>query len=178
MITAILKYIGIGLLKLLIVLVAFILSPLNYYIRGWLRSTWPNTTWWFLNDAPAYDKNDRDVGDFGRFSEDFKGFFQQNVMRNPAHNLSLLLGPYNTNITNVKGDMNLLSVDWGHYKPGFTFATYKAEGRSYFRMSWIWEFSKTRFWHGQLGMSSNTYVYKMKWGNISDKINYLKNLGL
>jgi hypothetical protein len=115
---------------------------------------------------------DMDWGDFGRFSHDFKGFFMQNAIRNSHWNAVLLMSPYNTNITDVKGKMNFLSIQWGQYEPGFSWGTYRSEEVKYFRISLILEYLwKKAYWHFQLGTSDNRYIYKMKWGWVKNKIN-------
>jgi hypothetical protein len=170
MIIAILKYLGIGLIRLPAWIIGFIITPFNYWLRHPLRKYFPNITWWFLNDTvqnPAW--MDMDWGDYGRFPHTFKGFFKQNAIRNSHWNLILLMAPNNTNLTDVKGKMTFLSIDWGKYEPGFNWGTYKAEGVKYFRISLTLEYLWKFYWHFQLGASDNRYLYKMKWGKIANK---------
>ena len=164
------KWIGIGLMTIPLFIIGLFITPINYLLRHPLRKYFPNVNWWFLNDTLPYDKNDIDWGDFGRFSHNFKGYYQQNALRNSHWNLKRTLLPHTTNITEVKGDMEELGIDWGKYKSGFRFATFTAEGVKYFRTSWTVEFLGSRYWHAQLG-AFYRYKFKMKWGKIADKKN-------
>jgi hypothetical protein len=164
----ILRYIFIGLIRTLAKITGYFIVPFIFFIKDWLREKYPNVIWWFLNDNPPYDDNDIDAGDYGRFKHNFIGFYQQNAIRNSHWNLVLLLKPKNTNITEIKGNLEFHSVVWNRYLAGFRYSTYRAEGVKYFRLSWIKEFCGKYYTHGQFGTSDSRYVYKHKMGLISD----------
>ena len=154
-----------GILYLLLVIVCLFIVPCIYPVRKWVRMYEIKPLWWFLNNSlPEVDK-DIDFGDFGRFKHNFIGFFKQNALRNPYHNLKITyLKPKQGIKRNIKGELNLLSVDW-NYEVTNTKGTYEIKGTKYFRYSMIWEFC-TRYFHYQIGMSDNNYLYKFKTGKV------------
>jgi hypothetical protein len=157
----ILKYLLIGVVRLIAYVIGLFLTPFNFWLRKPLRKYFPNVTWWFLNDTKPIDIHDIDSGDYGRFAHNIFGYWQQNAWRNSHWNLNLLIRPKNTNITDVKGNLTLLTIN--RYEKGFRYATYKAEEIKYFRLSWIIEIGKF-YHHAQLGATGNRYLYKIKMG--------------
>ena len=137
------------------------LTPLNYFIKDWVRKNKITPLWWFLNDTEPYDKNDKDWGDFGRFNSNFIGFYRQNALRNSHWNFRLnVLKPKKGEKINVKGELKLLSLNW-NFKLGSTFATYKIRETKYFRYSLIkkvWKY----YINIQLGAADNRYLFKFK----------------
>ena len=154
-----------GVFYALLFIVGLVFVLFIYPIRKWVRVYEVKPLWWFLNNSLPEVKGDIDYGDFGRFKHNFIGFFRQNALRNPYHNLKIkYLNPKQGIKRNVKGKLQLLSVDW-NYEVGSTEATYKIKGTKYFRKSMIWEFC-TRYFHYQIGVNDNHYLYKFKSGKV------------
>ena len=178
------RYLLHGLLTSVCVLIGLIVTPLNYFVRDFVREHKIVPLWWFLNDTLQYSERDVDWGDFGRFSHNFIGFYQQNAIRNSHWNLRTMVGAHLTGEPyNIIGEMHLLGVRW-NYKVGRTFATYYINKVKYFRTSLIKETSEFTFirsvgkWnafkfekyrtkiyiHYQFGTNEYRYIYKIKLG--------------
>jgi len=154
-----------GVLYLCLFIVGLFIVPCIYPARHYVRNNEIWLLWWFLNNSLPEVKGDIDFGDFGRFKHNFKGFYQQNALRNPFHNLKIkYLKPKQGIKTDVKGELNLLSVDW-NYEVESTKGTYKIDNTKYFRKSMIWELGR-RYFHYQIGMNDNHYLYKFKTGKV------------
>ena len=154
-----------GILFLILFIIGLVIVPLVYPIKRIVRKYKLKPFWWFLNNLLPEVNGDIDYGDFGRFKHNFKGFYQQNALRNPYHNLKINhLKLKQGTKTDIKGELILFSVDW-NYEVGFTSGTYKVNGRKYFRKSMIWELGRT-YLHYQIGMSNNSYLYKFKTGKV------------
>lgn len=159
------RYILHVLLMVILTLLGFIITPINYFIKGFVRKYNIVPLWWFLNDTVPISPLDIDAGDYGRFDNNFIGFFRQNGWRNSHWNLRLVLGRKLKGVkTDIDGEMTLLSTTW-NYKAGTTKATYRIDGKNYFRVSMIKEIWKYYF-HCQLGSNDYRYLFKFKTGKI------------
>ena len=157
----IVRYILNIILMLFLTVLGYIITPLNYFIKGWVRKHNVIPLWWFLNDTKPYDKNDIDWGDYGRFENNFIGFYKQNAIRNSHWNLRLILGKkLQGEKYAINGEMKLLSPRW-NYKLGTTKGTYRINSRKYFRVSAIIKLGK-RYFHYQLGTNDYRYLFKFK----------------
>jgi len=144
-----LRYILLGFVFALAWLLGLFITPLNYFIKDYVRKWNIVPLWWFLNDTVG----GKDAGDYGRFKHNFKGFYQQNAIRNSHWNLKLLVSPKVGKKVNKKGKLT-----WRNYKiKGWQFATYEIKGTKYFR----WSYSAGWFYF-QFGASHNRYIYKIK----------------
>jgi hypothetical protein len=175
------RYLGFLLVTLFCSIIGFLITPLNYYIKRYVRKYNITPLWWFLNDSVPLSNTDIDSGDFGRFEHNFKGFFQQNAMRNSHWNLRLLLKPKYGKHYDIKGDLRELSTE-RNPQLDFRFGTFKYNNKKYFRLSWI---VKVYYWyhHGKFGMSNHSlnldgtvkktgrYYFKLKAGKLS-KLNF------
>jgi len=142
--------------------------PFLYPFRVSIQKNKTPFFWWFLNDTEQNPKwMDIDYGIYGRFKHNLIGFYRQCAIRNPHWNLKLLLGPEKGTPTDIKGEMQMLSVDWD-FRLTKTFATYKINGKKYFRMSMIKKIGFL-YLHYQFGSSSYKYVVKIKTGLIKNK---------
>ncbi len=161
----VLRWLLMGLLSLVLFAIGLVLVPLIYPIRKWVRYYEVKPFWWLLNNSLPEVKGDIDYGDYGRFKHTFIGFYKQNALRNPYHNLKVkYLKPKQGIKRNVKGELMLLSVD-SNYEVGNTKGTYTIKGTKYFRRSMIWEFC-TRYFHYQIGFENHKYLYKFKTGKV------------
>jgi len=161
----IIRYILIGLIFGLAYIVGLIITPINYFIKDWLRNTFPGVVWWFLNDTKPFNNKDIDFGDYGRFKRNFIGYYRQNAIRNSHYNLKLLLKPKQGDKRYVIGELKLLDLDW-NFKVGKTKATYKIDGVKYFRLSLIKKlvcvFGYGLYFHYQIGADNHRFKYKFK----------------
>jgi hypothetical protein len=124
--------------------------------------------WWFVNNTFPEVKGDRDHGDFGRFLKDtWKGFLQQNVIRNPAHNFRWWIGPLQEMYTHITGTVIPISVDWNYYV-GSTYGTFRRGGVKYFVHSRLFHLFGM-YWYYRIGMDNKTYDYTVKWGKIKEE---------
>jgi len=139
---------------------AILITPLNYFIKDWVRDNNIYPLWIFLNDTTKGE----DAGDYGRFKHNFMGFYQQNAIRNSHWNLKLLVSPKVGKKENLKGKLT-----WRNYNiKGWQFAIYEIKESKYFR----WSYSAGWFYF-QFGASHNRYIYKVKnrlWSIIVNKI--------
>ncbi len=83
------KWFIMGIVYLLLTIIGLVFVPFIYPIRKWIRRKEIVPFWWFVNNTLPEVKGDIDWGDFGRFKHNFKGFYQQNALRNPFHNLKI-----------------------------------------------------------------------------------------
>ena len=156
----VIRYIAYGLIFALAYVVGLFIVPLIYPFKYYIRKYNIVPLWWFLNDTKPFDLNDIDWGDYGRFSHNIFGFYQQNAIRNSHWNLKLLLAPKKGIKTHVQGELTLLSARWNN-KIGSTYATYQIDGVKYFRYSHIYKVFKWK-WNVQLGANDYRYLYKSK----------------
>lgn len=155
----ILRWIGYGLLFVLMIILSIPIVPLIYPFRKFIRKHKENFFWYFLNDTTK----GRDAGDYGRFSHNFIGYIKQCLFRNPHWNLKLKLSPKTGVKENLKGKTYLYNVN----KPlvtGFNWCTYFIEGIKYFRMSFTLKIFWLFYISSQLGAADNRYLYKFKIG--------------
>lgn len=164
-----------GLITLIAFAIGLFITPINYFMKDWLRRS-QNTTWWFLNDFPPFNKDDIDAGDFGRFKENFVGFYRQNAFRNSHWNLRMLLRPKHETPYAKTGNLEEIGKT-SNPKLGVHFGTLKMHEKKYFRLTWLIKIFKW-YSHGQFGLSkhhynedgtlkkSGRYYYKLKAGRI------------
>ena len=144
--------------------VGFIVTPVNYFIRNWLRSKFPKVTWWFLNDTVGISNTDIDAGDFGRFDRNFIGYFKQNAIRNSHWNLKMLLRIKGKFVGNMSPIISIrYNQTFGSLYRRFTFGKYNL-----FQYSYLYKIGKF-YIHGQFGYSIlGRELYKLKAGKIKD----------
>jgi hypothetical protein len=158
----ILKYITYGLVFLITMIIGWFLVPFIYPIKEFVRRNEIRPFWWFLNNTLPEVEGDIDFGDFGRFKHNFIGFYRQNALRNPTHNLKLWLSPPKGDKENVIGELKMLSTQWD-YKVGKRSATYTIKGVKCFRKSMIKEFGKFYLYYN-IGFDDKWYNYTIKIG--------------
>lgn len=151
---------------IVLTVLGWFITPLNYFIKGFVRKHNIVPLWWFLNDTEPISKTDIDFGDYGRFKHNFVGFYKQNAWRNSHWNLRLILGKkLKGEPTDIKGEMRLKSPRWNN-SFGTTKATYKVNGKKFFRVSAMLKIVIFYF-NYQLGTNEYRYLFKFKGGLIS-----------
>ena len=72
------RYLGLGILFLVMTVLGWVLIPFLYPFRKFIRKHKENFFWYFLNDTTK----GRDAGDYGRFKHNILGFWLQCAIRN------------------------------------------------------------------------------------------------
>lgn len=171
------RFILYGLLTIILFAIGLFVTPFNFWLRHPLRKCFPNTIWWFLNDT-IQDPEwlDIDWGDYGRFKNNFIGFYQQNALRNSHWNLRMLLRPKHGDYSDIKGNLTAKHLKWNN-SFGVTYGTFEMSGFKYFRLSWIIKIFKW-YSYGKFGMGKadmnrdgtlkkqGRYQYVLKGGSI------------
>tara|TARA_Y100000758_G_C15981898_1_gene397217 strand:- start:292 stop:813 length:522 start_codon:yes stop_codon:yes gene_type:complete len=166
--TAIVKWLGYGVFTGIFYIISLFITPLNYFIKEWVRDNNITPLWWFLNDTKPINDKDVDWGDFGRFKHNFWGFYMQNAIRNSHWNLRLLLAPKQGKITDVKYSkksdktLTLYRMPNENEEPKFGFqnVSFKMNGKKHFRFSLLKKIKKLII-NVQFGVSSR-YLYKIR----------------
>ena len=172
----ILRYLFYGLVFILAFFIGLVIFPIIYIFRKAIRAHAPNVFNYFLN-SDEIDELSNDYGDAGWRkrkgidieSKNWLGKFivsyRWAAIRNPHYNLKLAIAPRKGKKTHVKIKFDTTSegglIFCNEKIRGRQFATYRTEGRKYFRFSFTLPFL---FWtlNHQSGTSSVRYIYKLR----------------